>query len=164
MGQMMDLIFHYAILEQIEDSIVIKEYHSDGKGGFTGGEIRCASRVKAEHYNLTIPGIIGKTDFDLLPFEQAQKALEDDLYVMKNKVSIQNMAEIITYPNGETVRKSTSKSPFLYSNKEVGGVICISRYLEIITPAKVNANGVGATHLAKPDEPTARTPNIQPES
>ena len=30
----MDLIFHYAILEQIEDSIVIKEYHSDGKGGF----------------------------------------------------------------------------------------------------------------------------------
>lgn len=155
MGQMMDLIFYYALLEQIEDSIVIKEYHSDGKGGFTGGEIRCASRVKAEHYNLTIPGILGKTDFDLLPFEQAQKALEDDLYVMKNKVSLQNMAEIITYPNGETVRKSTSKSPFFYSNKEVGGVICISRYLEIITPAKVNANGGDGTHLAKPEEPTA---------
>ncbi len=154
MGQMMDLIFHYAILEQIEDSIVIKEYHSDGKGGFTGGEIRCASRVKAKHYNLTIPEIIGKTDFDLLPFEQAQKALEDDLYVMRSKVSIQNMAEIITYPNGETVRKSTSKSPFIYSNKEVGGVICISRYLEIITPSKVNATGVGPIHLTKPDNPT----------
>ena len=164
MGQMMDLIFYYAILEQIEDSIVIKEYRSDGKGGFTGGEIRCASRVKAEHYNLTIPGIIGKTDFALLPFEQAQKALEDDLYVMSNRVSIQNIAETITYPNGETVRKSTSKSPFLYSNKEVGGVICISRYLEIITPAKVNANGVRDTYLPKTDELTAITPNIKPES
>lgn len=135
MGQMMDLLYYHAILNQVTDSIVIKEYHPDGKGSFEGGEIRAASKVKAQHYNLTIPQIIGKTDFDLMPAEQAQKALESDLYVMKNMKSALYLEEIVTYPNGETVKKSTSKSPFIYSNGEVGGVICISRCLEVISPA-----------------------------
>ena len=135
MGQMLELIFHYAILEQTEDSIVIKEYRSDGHGGFIGGEIRCASLVKAKHHNLKVHEILGMTDFELLSEEQAQKALDDDLYVMKNRKSIQNIDEIITYTNGETVRKSTTKSPFILNGGDIFGVICISRILEIITPA-----------------------------
>lgn len=131
MGQMMDLLYYYAILEQVTDSIVIKEYHYDGNGSFAGGAIRCASKMKADHYGLTIPEILGKTDFELMPFDQAQKALEDDLQVMRTGISIENMEEIITYPNGKTVRKSTSKSPFLFSNGQVGGVICISRNIDI---------------------------------
>ena len=133
MGHMMELIFHYAILEQTEDSIVIKEYRPDGCGGYAGGEIRCASLVKASHHNLKIHEIIGMTDFELLSEQQAQKALDDDLYVMRNRKSIQNIDEIITYPNGETVRKSTTKSPFILKGGEIFGVICISRILETIT-------------------------------
>lgn len=133
MGDIMKALrYHYIILDQIQDSLVIKEYRPDGKGSFIGGEIRCASRVKAEHYNLTVRGILGKTDFDLMPHEQAQKAFEDDLWVMQNKKSIENMEEIVTYPNGRTVKKSTTKSPLVYENGEVGGVICISRYIDII--------------------------------
>jgi len=135
MGQMMQLLYHHAILDQVTDSIVVKEYRPDGNGNFVGGEIVCASKTKAEHYNLTIPKILGLTDFDLMSLEQAQKSLESDLYVIVNGISIQNVEEIGAYPNGEVVRKSTSKSPFTYSNGEVGGVICISRLIEIISPA-----------------------------
>lgn len=131
MSQMMDLLYYYAILEQVTDSIVIKEYCSDGNGNFVGGKIKCASKVKAEHYNLTINEIVGKTDFDLMPFEQAQKALEDDLQVMKTGISIENMEETVTYPNGKTVHKSTSKSPLRYSDKKIIGVICVSRNIDI---------------------------------
>jgi hypothetical protein len=129
---MRDLQNFYIILDQIKDSLVIKEYHPDGMGSFMGGKITCASRVKAEHYGLTIRQILGKTDFDLMPIEQAQKAFEDDLWVMKNKQSIENMDEKVTYPNGRTVRKSTTKSPLIYGSGEVGGVICISRYIDIV--------------------------------
>jgi len=132
MGDIMQALrYHYTILDQIEDSLVIKEYHPDGKGSFSGGEIRCASRVKAAHYNMTISQIIGKTDFDLMPHDQAQKALEDDLWVLKNRKPITNKEEIITYPDGRSVRKSTTKSPLFYENGELGGVICISRNIEV---------------------------------
>lgn len=128
---------YYIILDQINDSLVIKEYRPDGKGSFIGGEIRCASRVKAEHYNLNMRTILGKTDFDLMSSpEQAQKALKDDLWVMINNKSLENIEEIVTYPNGRTVKKSTTKSPIHYHNGEVGGVICISRYIEIISEAR----------------------------
>jgi hypothetical protein len=131
MGRSMRALqYYYIILNQIEDSLVIKEYFPDGKGGFTGGEICCASRVKAEHYNLNIETILGKTDFDLMPHDQARKALEDDIWVMQNRKAIKNKEETITYPNGTTVRKSTTKSPLLYDNGEIGGVICISRIID----------------------------------
>jgi hypothetical protein len=124
-----DLMYHNFILNQIKDSLVIKEYSRDDKGSFIGGAIRCASRVKAEHYGLTIESIKGKTDFDLMPIEQAQKALGDDIWVMSHNKSIENMDEVVTYPNGKTVRKSTTKSPLVFQNGEIVGVICISRII-----------------------------------
>lgn len=125
---------YYTILDQIKDSLVIKEYRPDGNGSFVGGEIKCASRIKAEHYNLTMRTILGKTDFDLMPIEQAQKALEDDLWVMRNNKSLENIEEIVTYPNGKTVSKLTTKSPMSYTAhgaEGVCGVICISRCMDI---------------------------------
>ena len=128
-----DLQNYYMILNHIEDSLVIKEYRSDGKGNFIGGEIICASKVKADHYGLSIRKILGKTDFDLMQPEQAKKALEDDLWVMQNKKPIENINETITYPGGRTVKKSTTKSPVFYESGEIRGVICISRYIEIVS-------------------------------
>ena len=130
---MRDLQNYYVILEQIRDSLVIKSYQSDGKGSFVGGEITCASKVKAEHYGLTMSKILGKTDFDLMPQDQAQKALEGDLWVMENKKSIENVEEIVSYPNGITVKKSTTKSPIVIENGEIRGVICISRIIEVLS-------------------------------
>lgn len=135
MGEQMQAYRNYLnILKYTEDSIVIKEYRPDGKGGFEGGEITCASLVKARHYNHTMQSILGLTDFDLMSPEEAQESLQTDLWVMINKRSLKNISEKHTYPNGETVIKSATKSPIFLSNDMVGGVLCITRYIEIISP------------------------------
>jgi len=120
------LIFH-SFLENTRDSIVVKEYFSNEDGGFTGGTIICASVEKARHYGLTMQSIRGCTDYDLMPFEQAEKARQDDLWVMKNRKSLKNICETITHKNGETVRVSVTKFPWILPSGKLLGVMCIAR-------------------------------------
>lgn len=126
MGKLMqELNMWYHLLDFSPHSIVVKSYRSNGNGGFAGGEFLRVSKVKADHYNLTITQMRGKTDFDLLPSKEAQKILEDDLWVMKNKKVIKNRLEKITHMNGESVWVSVTKMPLL-EGKFPCGVISIS--------------------------------------
>ncbi len=137
--EMQGLMMHLTMMESTSDSIIFKEYYSDGGGNFTGGRIISASKVKAEHYGLNMFTIIGKTDFDLMPEKQATKALNDDLWVMRNRMPIEDQREVITHANEEEVIVSASKFPWIVSNGEVIGVICIARNITIREKAQKHA-------------------------
>jgi PAS domain S-box-containing protein len=128
---MQELMIFNSFLENTSDSIVIKEYFATERGGFTGGNIICASAVKAHHYGLNIDTIRGHTDFDLMPRNQAEKALQDDLWVMKNRKPIIDIRETITHKNGEIVNVSVTKFPWILPGGEIVGVMCIARNITI---------------------------------
>jgi PAS domain S-box-containing protein len=83
--------------------------------------------------------IRGCTDFDLLPHEQAEKALQDDIWVMKNRKPIEDQRETITHKNGEIVKVSVTKFPWILPSGEIVGVMCIARNITIRERAKQQA-------------------------
>ncbi|MDD5285396.1 MAG: PAS domain S-box protein [Desulfuromonadaceae bacterium] len=128
---MQELMIFNSFLENTSDSIVIKEYFSNGQNGFTGGAIICASAAKARHYGLNINSIRGQTDFDLMPREQAEKSLQDDLWVMNNRLPMKDIREEITHKNGEIVKVSVTKFPWILPGGQIVGVMCIARDISI---------------------------------
>ena len=133
---MQEVLIFNAFMKDTTDSIVIKEYFATESGEFTGGNIICASATKAGHYGYTMDTIRGHTDFDLMPHEQAKKALRDDLWVMKNRKPIEDQIETITHKNGEMVKVSVNKFPWILPGGEIVGVMCIARNISIRERAK----------------------------
>ncbi len=70
-------------------------YFKDAEGCFI--EVNTA---KAEELRRPPENIIGKTDFDFLPQEQAQQKFDDELEVMKTRMPLQK-EEIATTPDGD---------------------------------------------------------------
>jgi PAS domain S-box-containing protein len=136
---MQEVLIFDAFMKQTSDSIVIKEYFATEQGEFTGGTIICASATKAGHYGLNMDTIRGHTDFDLMPFDQASKALQDDIWVMKNRRPIEDHRETITHKNGEIVKISVTKFPWILPGGEIVGVMCIARNITIREKAKQQA-------------------------
>ncbi|MFZ4859391.1 MAG: PAS domain-containing protein [Desulfuromonadaceae bacterium] len=96
----------------------------------------CASNTKARHYGLDMDTIRGHTDFDLLPRGQAEKAFQDDTWVMKNRKPIKDIRETVTHKNGEIVNISVTKFPWFLPGGEIVGVMCIARDITIRERAK----------------------------
>jgi PAS domain S-box-containing protein len=133
---MQEILIFNAFMKHTRDSIVIKEYYATEQGEFTGGKIICASETKARHYGLNMDTIRGHTDFDLMPREQAAKAFKDDIWVMKNRRPIEDQHETITHKNGEIVKTSVTKFPWILPGGEIVGVMCIARNITIREQAK----------------------------
>lgn len=136
---MQEVLIFNAFMKHTRDSIVIKEYFATERGGFTGGKIICASETKARHYGLNMDTIRGHTDFDLMPREQAARALKDDIWVMEHRTPIEDLRETITHRNGEIVTMSVTKFPWILPGGEIVGVMCISRNISIREKAKQHA-------------------------
>ena len=136
---MQEVLIFDAFMRHTRDSIVIKEYFATERGEFTGGKIICASETKAAHYGLTMDTIRGRTDFDLMPREQAARALQDDLWVMKHRRPIEDLRETITHKNGEIVNISVTKFPWILPGGEIVGVMCIARNITIREKARQQA-------------------------
>jgi hypothetical protein len=83
--------------------------------------------------------IRGHTDFELMPLEQAKKALQDDLWVMENRKPIEDQRETITHRNGEIVKVSVTKFPWILPGGEIVGIMCIARNITIREKAKQQA-------------------------
>ncbi len=133
---MQELLIFNAFLTHTSDSIVIKEYFATDAGNFVGGKIICASAAKASHYGFNMDSIRGYTDFDLLPHDQAVKAFQDDIWVMKHRKPIEDQRETITHKNGETIKVSVTKFPWILPSGEIVGVMCIARNISIRERAK----------------------------
>lgn len=131
-----ELLIFNAFLQNTSDSIVIKEYFANEHGEFVGGKIVCASYTKAHHYGLDMDNIRGHTDFDLMPRDQAERAYQDDIWVMKNRKPMKDIRETITHKNGEIVKISVTKFPWFMPGGEIVGVMCIARDITVRERAK----------------------------
>ena len=107
-----------ALLRHTEDSIFFK----DMDGRFT-----LVSEAKARRSAVRWEDMIGKTDFDFLPLEEARKCRDDEIFIMETGESIVDKEEELTRPDGTHSWISVSKFPWIDADGEPIGVIGISR-------------------------------------
>jgi len=80
-----------ALLRHSDDSIFFK----DMDGRFT-----LVSEAKARRSMVRWADMIGKTDFDFLPLEEAQRCRDDEIYIMETGASIIDKEEELTRLDG----------------------------------------------------------------
>ena len=107
-----------ALMEHIPDSIYIKDL--DGK-------FVMVSEAKAVNSNVTAEEMVGKTDFDFMPLEEAEKAYLDDRKVIELGESIKDKVEKLTRQDSAEKWVSATKAPRLNADGKIIGVIGISR-------------------------------------
>ena len=110
-----------ALLNDSTDSIYFKDH-------------RCrfvmVSHTKAQHIGLPIDQIIGKTDHDFLPQDEAHQAFENDMRVSTTGQPIE-LEEELTRPNGSSVWNSVKKAPWKNKEGEIIGMFGITRDITI---------------------------------
>ena len=107
-----------ALIDNIPDLIHFK----DDKNRF----IR-VNKAKADFFGKSPENMIGKTDFDFFPHEQAEAAYADDNWVMKFNKPLVDKVEKITQVDGTEHWVFVSKIPRHDEKGEVIGTIGISR-------------------------------------
>ena len=85
------------------------------------------NNAKAAQYNVKPEEMIGKTDFDFLPEDQAIESSKDDEELMKTGKSIVNNVRKITDSDGSTRLVSIMKMPRFDLEGNIIGTMCISR-------------------------------------
>ena len=107
-----------ALLRHSDDSIFFK----DMDGRFTA-----VSEAKARRSGVRWEEMIGKSDFDFLPLEEARICRDDEIFIMETGESIIDKEEELTRLDGSKSWISVSKFPWKDVNGETIGVIGISR-------------------------------------
>ena len=107
-----------ALLRHAEDSIFFKDMD---------GRFVLVSEAKARRSAVCWENMIGKTDFDFLPLEEARKCRDDEIFIMETGESLVDKEEELTRLNGTKSWISVSKFPWKDINGETIGVIGISR-------------------------------------
>ncbi|TKB25254.1 PAS domain S-box protein [Desulfopila sp. IMCC35006] len=107
-----------ALLRHTEDSIFFKDMD---------GRFVLVSEAKARRSAVFWEDMIGKTDFDFLPLEEAQKCRDDEIFIMETGKSLEDKEEELTRLNGTKSWISVSKFPWKDISGEIIGVIGISR-------------------------------------
>lgn len=107
-----------ALLRHSADSIFFK----DMDGRFT-----LVSEAKARRSGVGWEEMIGKTDFDFLPLEEAKQCRDDEIFIMESGESLIDKEEELTRGDGTRSWISVSKFPWKDIDDEIIGVIGISR-------------------------------------
>lgn len=115
------------LMDNIPDSI----YFKDAKGRFI-----LVNEAKAAHSCTTIAQMIGKTDFDFMPEEEAADADAFEKTIMVSGSAIVGNVEKHTRRNGQDVWVSATKIPWAASDGRIIGVIGISRDITDMDKAK----------------------------
>jgi two-component system sensor histidine kinase/response regulator len=106
------------LMIHIPDSI----YFKDEQNRFV-----LVNKAKASHWNVTADDMIGKTDFDFLPPDEAQKAYDDDTSIIKTGQPIIDKIEKITGSEGLERWVSVTKLPRFNKENMIIGTMGISR-------------------------------------
>lgn len=106
------------LLDNIPDAVYFKD---------TQNRIIRVNRFYAEGFKMSSDDIIGKTDFDFFPKEQAQKMFDDDTYVLKTGSPIIGKIERTLLPNGTYNCVTTTKIPMKNKKGEIIGTMGITR-------------------------------------
>ncbi len=107
-----------ALMEFIPDSIYFKDLE---------GKFIMVSKAKAANSNVAAEEMTGKTDFDFMSLEEAEKSYSDEQKIIGTGQSIRDKVEKITRSDGNENYVSVSKAPWRNENGEIVGVIGISR-------------------------------------
>ena len=110
------------LLQALIDNIPDLIYFKDDENRF----IR-VNKARADFSGTTPESMIGKTDFDYFPKEQATQALADDSRVMKSNRPLVSKIEKITHADGTEHWVSVTKIPRHNEKGEVIGTMGISR-------------------------------------
>ena len=106
------------LMNNIPDSI----YFKDEQNRFI-----MVNKAKAAHSNVTPEEMIGKTDFDFFPEDEARKSFEDDKELMKTGKFIINKIEKLTSPDGLERWVSVTKVPRFDDEGNIIGSMGVSR-------------------------------------
>jgi len=85
------------------------------------------NKATADQWNVNAESMIGKTDFDFLPHEKAQKAFDDDNKILQTGEPIVDNIEKVTGSDGLEQWFSITKVPIYYNENKIIGTIGISR-------------------------------------
>jgi PAS domain S-box-containing protein len=108
-----------AILDNVPDRIFIK----DTESRFIKGSAALAKRLGLE----SVDEIVGKTDYDFHPTDQAKNFHEDEQRVILTGKSVVNKVEKQTDTSGHPIWASVTKVPFTNRSGMITGIIGISR-------------------------------------
>lgn len=111
------------LLEVSTDSIFYKLYDEVTKRFV----FYMVSEKKGRNSGIFWKEMIGKSDFDFLPFEKAQHCHTDDVGVMETGISIEDQEEELIRFDGSTAWVSVSKFPWKDSDGKVIGIIGTAR-------------------------------------
>jgi PAS domain S-box-containing protein len=112
----------HELLQTLMDNIPDSIYFKDEKNQFV-----MVNKAKAAHVNVSPEDMIGKTDFDFMPEDQARQSFEDDEEVMKTGKFIVNKIEKFTDNNGADRWISVTKVPRFDEEGNIIGTVGISR-------------------------------------
>lgn len=111
-----------ALLQNLLDNIPDAIYFKD-----TDNRIIRVNKFYAEGFKLSPEDIIGKTDFDFFPKDQAQRMFEDDTYVLKTGKPIIGKIERTLLPNGTYNCVTTTKIPIKNKEGKAIGTLGVTR-------------------------------------
>jgi PAS domain S-box-containing protein len=107
-----------SLLENIPDSIYFKDKDS---------RFIKVSKAKADELSCNMEEVIGKTDFNFHPEEEASEEFKDEQRIIKKEEPIINKEEKVVNPDGTIWWASTTKVPRYDENGNVVGTLGISR-------------------------------------
>ncbi|MBU1121471.1 MAG: HD domain-containing phosphohydrolase [Candidatus Omnitrophota bacterium] len=110
--------FMQGLLDNIPDIIYFKDRQN---------RIVKVNRFYAQGVGLKADEIVGKTDLDFFPYEQAKKMMEDDDYVIKSGQSIVGKIERTLLPDGTWNQVITTKIPMYDKVGKIIGSMGITR-------------------------------------
>ena len=114
--------YEHSLLQSLLDTTPDSIYFKDRDNKFL-----LVNHAKARHHNMNPDEMVGKTDFDYMPHDQAQKAQEDDNQVMQKGTPIIDKIERVTTNDGSEKWVSVTKIPRYDDNGEIIGSMGISR-------------------------------------
>jgi PAS domain S-box-containing protein len=112
----------HELLQTLMDSIPDSIYFKDEENRFI-----MVNKSKASHSNVAPDEMIGKTDYDFLPPDQAKQAFEDDEEVLNTGKFIINKMERITNKDGTDRWLVVTKIPRFDTEGNIIGSMGISR-------------------------------------
>ncbi len=110
------------LLDCLMDHLPASIYFKDCEGKFTR-----VSKYMADRFGYTVTEMIGKTDFDLLNFDEATASFEAEQEIQNTLIPQVDYQEKETRPDGSVRWLTTTKMPLLGIYGEVSGTFGASR-------------------------------------
>ncbi len=108
-----------SLMQHFPDTI----YFKDTQGKFVSINQKQADILGVD----SIEEVVGKTDFDFFPHNQAQQAYEDEQWIIETGNAIRDKEERVTRADGSTIWMSVTKMPIRNDEGEIVGIMGISR-------------------------------------